>query len=409
MDLKRLNLKYSLVNIGFMLLASGSLGFAYNFLAQSGFPDGTIGTTMSLVSLLGVFAGPAAADVVDRSDKIGQKAFIAGSMIVCAIFSALLLIVPSGSFLILPVVIIAFMCATLGMPLLNGMAFIYEKAGGYINYGLCRGLGSAAYAVGSSLVGRIWASLGRTTLPVWCIAGALLTLVAILAMPDAPKAPESADKRREDDEESISMVQFFGKYRDVTLVVLALTLMYFCHFLIQTYLAKIIGTFETQGIEAIQGRALFIQAMVELPTMFGFALIMKRLGIPKILCIASVVYSIKHVLIAFCGSVPMLYAAMVLQMFSYAAIIPATVYFSNEQVAEADRNKGQAVFAAASTAAMLLSSFIGGWLFQFLSARLVVGFGAVVSIAGTALMFYGIQRCSKKRANQGVAKVRLKK
>lgn len=205
------------------------------------------------------------------------------------------------------------------------------------------------------------------------------------------------------------MVQFFGKYRDVTLVVLALTLMYFCHFLIQTYLAKIIGTFETQGIEAIQGRALFIQAMVELPTMFGFALIMKRLGIPKILCIASVVYSIKHVLIAFCGSVPMLYAAMVLQMFSYAAIIPATVYFSNEQVAEADRNKGQAVFAAASTAAMLLSSFIGGWLFQFLSVRLVVGFGAVVSIAGTALMFYGIQRCSKKRANQGVAKVRLKK
>jgi PPP family 3-phenylpropionic acid transporter len=213
---------------------------------------------MSLVSLLGVFAGPAAADVVDRSDKIGQKAFIAGSMIVCAIFSALLLIVPAGSFLILPVVIIAFMCATLGMPLLNGMAFIYEKAGGYINYGLCRGLGSAAYAVGSSLVGRIWASLGRTTLPVWCIAGALLTLVAILAMPDAPKAPESADKRREDSEESISMVQFFGKYRDVTLVVLALTLMYFCHCLIQTYLAKIIGTFETQGIEAIQGRALFI-------------------------------------------------------------------------------------------------------------------------------------------------------
>jgi PPP family 3-phenylpropionic acid transporter len=280
------------------------------------------------------------------------------------------------------------------MPLLNGMAFIYEKAGGYINYGLCRGLGSAAYAVGSSLVGRIWASLGRTTLPVWCIAGALLTLVAILAMPDAPKAPESADKRREDSEESISMVQFFGKYRDVTLVVLALTLMYFCHFLIQTYLAKIIGTFETQGIEAIQGRALFIQAMVELPTMFGFALIMKRLGIPKILCIASV---------------PMLYAAMVLQMFSYAAIIPATVYFSNEQVAEADRNKGQAVFAAASTAAMLLSSFIGGWLFQFLSVRLVVGFGAIVSIAGGALMFYGIQRCSKKRANQGVAKVSLKK
>lgn len=394
MNLRNLNLKYALANIGYMLLVSGSLGFAYNYLSQSGFDDGTIGTVMSLVSLFGVFLGPAAADVVDRSQKITQKMFITSSMIVCAVFAAILLVVPAGSFLIIPIIIISFMCSTIGMPLLNGMAFIYEKAGGVINYGLCRGLGSAAYAVGSNIVGRLWAGLGRNTLPIWVVATAVFTIAVMQFMPNAPRQ-ERVGKVPED-QKSISIFQFFGKYKSVTIVVLSLVLMYFCHFLIQNYMAKIIGTFTTTGIEEVQGNALFIQAMVELPTMFGFTFLMKRFGIPRILAISSVFYSIKHVLILLCGSVPMFYASMVLQMVSYAALIPATVYFSNDMVNEADKNKGQAVFSTAGTVGGLLASFVGGWMFQFLDVKLVITVGVISSIAGTALMILGTREAVRK-------------
>ena len=67
MEFKYLNLRYAFVNIGFLMLFAGSMGYAYNFLSQSGFDDATIGTVMSVISLLGVFAGPAAGDLVDRS------------------------------------------------------------------------------------------------------------------------------------------------------------------------------------------------------------------------------------------------------------------------------------------------------------------------------------------------------
>ncbi|MBO7674023.1 MAG: MFS transporter [Atopobiaceae bacterium] len=394
MNLKNLNLKYALVNIGYMLLVSGSLGFAYNYLSQSGFDDGTIGTVMSLVSLFGVFLGPAAADIVDRSDKITQKMFITASMVVCGVFAGILLLIPQGSFLIIPILIISFMCSTVGMPLLNGMAFIYEASGGIINYGLCRGLGSAAYAVGSNVVGRLWAGLGRSTLPIWVVAAAIFTLVATQFMPDPPKQPAKAGSAPK--EQSISFAKFFAKYKNVTVVVGALVLMYFCHFLIQTFMAKIIGTFESQGIEGIQGTALFIQAMVELPTMFGFSLLMKRLSITKILVIASIFYSLKHIIILLSGNVAMFYAAMSLQMVSYAALIPATVYFSNDQVGEADQNKGQAVFATASTVGNLIASFIGGWMFQFLDVKLVIAVGVAASIAGTALMIVGTRGAKEK-------------
>ncbi len=396
MKLEHLNLKYALVNIGFMLMVAGSMGYAYNFLSQSGFDDGTIGTVMSAISLLGVFAGPAAGDIVDRSKKITQKMFISGSMIVCGIGALILLLLPAGSPLIIPVVVISFMSATIGMPLLNGMAFIYEKAGGVINYGLCRGLGSAAYAVGSNVVGRLWAVLGTKTLPLWIIGGAILTFLAVNLMPNAPKELASTDEQPKEQGESISILQFFSKYRDLTFVVIALTLMYFCHFIINNYMAKVIGMFVTTNVETVQGNAMFIAAMLELPIMFGFSIILNKLGVNRILIIASIIYSIKHVITFMTFNVPMFYGAMALQMLSYAALVPAVVYFANEHVAEEDRNKGQAVFATASSVGGLLASFLGGWLFTLMPVRAVLGIGAASSVAGTLLMIASLKRIQAK-------------
>ena len=396
MKLEHLNLKYALVNIGFMLMVAGSMGYAYNFLSQSGFDDGTIGTVMSAISLLGVFAGPAAGDIVDRSKKITQKMFISGSMIVCGIGALILLLLPAGSPLIIPVVVISFMSATIGMPLLNGMAFIYEKAGGVINYGLCRGLGSAAYAVGSNVVGRLWAVLGTKTLPLWIIGGAILTFLAVNLMPNAPKELASTDEQPKEQGESISILQFFSKYRDLTFVVIALTLMYFCHFIINNYMAKVIGMFVTTNVETVQGNAMFIAAMLELPIMFGFSIILNKLGVNRILIIASIIYSIKHVITFMAVNVPMFYGAMALQMLSYAALVPAVVYFANEHVAEEDRNKGQAVFATASSVGGLLASFLGGWLFTLMPVRAVLGIGAASSVAGTLLMIASLKRIQAK-------------
>ena len=395
MKLDHLNLKYALVNIGYLLLVCGTLGYAYNFLSQSGFDDGTTGLIITIISLLGVFAGPTAGAIVDRSETITQKTFIAASMVVTIVLSAILTMLPNGSPIIVPVVIIAFMSASIGMPLLNGMAFIYEREGGVINYGLCRGLGSAAYAVGSNIVGRLWSAFGKGALPVYIIVAALLTLGAIMLMPDVSNDIDVTS----DDEpagESISMLQFFGKYRDITLVVLALVLMYFCHFIINTYMAKVIGMFVNTNIETIQGNALFIAAMLELPAMFGFSFILNRLGVNRILVIASILYSVKHVITFASVNVPMFYAAMTLQMVSYAALVPAVVYFANEHVAEEDRNKGQAVFAAASSVGGLLASFLGGWLFTLLPVRGVLGIGAFASVCGTLLIIYALRKIEAK-------------
>lgn len=391
MNLEHLNLKYALVNIGYLLLVCGTLGYAYNFLSQSGFDDATTGMVITTISLLGVFAGPAAGALVDSSERITQKLFISITMVVTIVLSAVLTLLPNGSPIIIPVVIIAFMSASVGMPLLNGMAFIYEREGGIINYGLCRGLGSAAYAVGSNIVGRLWSAFGKGALPVYIIVAAMLTLGAISLMPNVSSDYDDTSND-ESTGESISMLQFFGKYRNVMLIVAALVLMYFCHFIINTFMAKVIGMFVDTGVETIQGNALFIAAILELPVMFGFSYLLKRFDVDTIVIVASILYSVKHVLTFMSVNVPMFYAAMSLQMVSYAALVPAIVYLANEYVDEEDRNKGQAVFAAGTSIGGLLASFLGGWLFSLLPTRAVLGFGAAVSVCGTLLMIFALRQ-----------------
>lgn len=390
-NLKGLNIKYAFCNIGYLFLIVGTMGYAYNYLSQCGFSDGVVGTVMAVTNLLGAIGGPVVGDVIDHSRTITQKGFIQVSSIIIIAAAALLIFVPKTPMLIFPICIISFALASIIMPLLNGMAFIYDKIGGKINYGFCRGLGSGAYAVGSAILGRMWANLGNTALPVWIAFSAIITIVSVTTMPSVSKNVVKDDTKEEkNDQEAISLTGFFGKYRYVTLAALAVTCLYVGHYIINNYMAKIVDMLAVSNVETVQGNAMFIAAMCELPAMFGFAFLLKKLGIDRIMLVATCFFAIKNSITFFCTSVGMLYAASVFQMPGYALMVPGVVYFANHYVAEVDRNKGQALFTSVMTAGSLIASFVGGWLFSLTSTRFVLGVGAVASVIGVLLIFVAI-------------------
>lgn len=195
---------------------------------------------------------------------------------------------------------------------------------------------------------------------------------------------------QKNDQEAISLTGFFGKYRYVTLAALAVTCLYVGHYIINNYMAKIVDMLAVSNVETVQGNAMFIAAMCELPAMFGFAFLLKKLGIDRIMLVATCFFAIKNSITFFCTSVGMLYAASVFQMPGYALMVPGVVYFANHYVAEVDRNKGQALFTSVMTAGSLIASFVGGWLFSLTSTRFVLGVGAVASVIGVLLIFVAI-------------------
>lgn len=399
-NLRGLNIKYAFCNIGYLFLIVGTMGYAYNYLSQCGFSDGVVGTVMAITNLLGAIGGPVVGDVIDHSRTITQKGFIQVSSIIIIAASALLIFVPKTPLFIFPICIISFALASIIMPLLNGMAFIYDKIGGKINYGFCRGLGSGAYAVGSAILGRMWANLGNTALPVWIAFSAVITIVSVTTMPSVSKNAVKNDEQEKADQEAISLGGFFGKYQYVTLAALAVTCLYVGHYIINNYMAKIVDMLAVSNVETVQGNAMFIAAMCELPAMFGFALLLKKFGINRIMVVATCFFAVKNIITFFCTSVGMLYVASVFQMPGYALIVPGVVYFANQYVAEVDRNKGQALFTSVMTAGSLIASFVGGWLFSLTSTRFVLGVGAIASVCGVLLLFVAIHGLAGESKNK---------
>ena len=277
MKYKNLTLKYALVNASFMFMVCATVGYAYNFLSQSGIADGTVGILITAVSLCGLIGQTLSGSIIDKSETIDEKKFISMSLIAVMALGVVLALVPAGSVLMMIVSVICFTFASIGMPFLNSMAFIYEKDGQTINYGLCRGIGSAAWAVGSSLIGQLWSIMGRTILPWYVVAFAALSFVLVNLMPtpsaEAEAAAAASDATKEAPKD-LSYGAFFSKYGKAMIVAVAMILMYFCHMMIQTYMAKVIGNImgdaanATGAVESVQGNALFIAAIVELPTMF---------------------------------------------------------------------------------------------------------------------------------------------
>ena len=389
---KRLNVQYSLINVLYLALICGTMGFAANYLLDQGMANAMVGVILTTVSVLNACIQAFSAPIVDKSEVINEKKFIMASLLIGAISCAVLLF--GGKTLLIPAVILTFAAASVGMPFLNSVAFLYEKEGIEINYGVSRGLGSAAYAVAGWAFGKFLVDHSPSTLPWAYLLFFALTFFAVFTLPE-PKA-ENEESEEVKKAESISYGEFFRKYRKLTTVVLGMVLIYFCHFMINNFMINVVTAIAgADGASGYQGTAVFIQAMVELPAMFLFAQLLKKFGVNQLMGFAAVMYALKHIVVlisVFSRSVPMYYGAMVLQGLSYAVIVPAAVYFANEMVEKADLNKGQSVVALSSTVGGLFASLVGGSLFDLMSVGGVLVIGVIATIAGAVLIFITTRR-----------------
>lgn len=387
----RLNVQYAVINGLFLALACGTMGFAANFLLGKGMSNSLLGIVLTLVSVVSAIFQAVFAPIIDRSDTLSEKKFIATSLAV-AVAGSFLLLFLDNLWLLVPVVIVTYASSTVGMPFLNSIAFLYEKEGLSINYGVSRGIGSAAYAVAGWVFGQFLVAHSPALLPWFYIGLGSLALVAVLTLPN-PSPLSEADAALEQDkqaERSLSYPEFFRKYRVLAITFCGMVLIYFCHMIINNFMINVVATIAgPDGASGYQGTAVFIQAMVELPTMFLFAQIMKKFSIDRLMAFAAVMYSLKHLVVLasiVTSSIALYYVAMVMQMVSYAVLVPGSVYFANEICEKSDLNKGQSTMALSTTIGGLFASFIGGLLFDSLPVAGVVGIGTVASLLGTVLV-----------------------
>lgn len=396
-----LDIKYSGIQILYFGAFSALMGYTSVYLLDKGFSNSLIGVLLAAVSAISVFTQPTVASFADKNQHIELRKIIAVILLAAVIMSAAIMLMGKGSIFLICLFAGIATCMYTVTPLLNSMAFVFEKYGIEINFGLGRGLGSAAYALVSLLLGYLVEGFGTEVLPMVYLSMNLLLIFFVYSfvIPKGEHQEEIINKSEtvvEDQEDQLSFFAFCLKYKKFMIFIFGMILVYFTHTIINNFFIQVITPIG--GTESDMGTAVFLAAMLELPAMLFFNSIRERINCATLIRAAAILYALKHALTYLATGMTMIYIAQSLQMVTFAIMTPAAVYYANQMIAKKDAIKGQSMITMATTASGIIANLAGGVLLDAIGVHQVLLLGIGISIAGAVVVMFGVENKSVKQA-----------
>lgn len=270
------------------------------------------------------------------------------------------------------------------VPLLNAFSVAYSDAGYQVNYSAARGVGSAASAISSLILGAAFAKYGAVWMILFLMVFRLLSMFMIAGFPKLEKKNCMQQK-----EKSCSVMYFFTHYRWYCRSLIAVLFLGMYHAMTENYLIAIMQRLD--GNSSHVGRALFVSSMAGAPVIFFYSYIRKKIRDEKLLKIAAVSFLIKAVAFYFAPTIHTIYFLQLLQITSYGLLGPAQVYYARSKVKDCDMVKGQAFITAAYALGCSLGNFTGGQILTFGVKPMLLS-GILMAVAGTVVMFVTVEK-----------------
>ncbi|NLJ96662.1 MAG: MFS transporter [Clostridiales bacterium] len=397
---RKLTIKYALLQSTYWISQCTIYSFAAIYLQYRNFNNTQIGIVLSLSAILSIILQPVVSAFADKSKKKTVRNIIL-ILLLIAFASAILLNIKANSLLFIGCVfaIITAIQFTIN-PLLNSYALEYINKGYPFNYGLARGTGSIAFAITSFFLGHgVSRFSGAIIVPFFLISYVFLFLSAsFFRLKDTDKEAANLSKNHriedisdENENPPSTILGFFIKYKRFTLMLVGITMLFYAHSLINTYLINIMEN--VGGDSSDMGLSLTIAAALELPTMAAFAYIIKKLRCHTIIKTASFFFLMKSLFIWLAPNVNIVHLSQAFQMLSFALFTPASVYYVNSIINKEDRNKGQAMMGVATIGLSGTIAYItGGNLLDTRDPSYMLLMGFIVSIVGFIIVCFSTEK-----------------
>lgn len=378
--MKNLTLHYSITQFTFWAASTGAASFATTYLLNQGIAPGIVGTLLAVAGISSCLLQPVFAEIADCSKQFLIKKLLISLSVLC-IASFGMQLIPN---LPLPFTGLLYAIGLLSsdsmQPLINALYVSYHQAGYPINYGMARGIGSAASAISSLVLGYIFAKIGSLWMLFLLIFFRFLYVLTLAAYPKIQKQSVSPNKAAQ----SSSIWYFFSQYRWYCISLIGILFLGMYHAMTENYLIAILG--QLGGNSSHVGKALFISSIAGAPVIFGSQWIHKYLSSSKLLKISACSFLIKAIAFYFAKSIPVIYLLELLQMTSYAFLAPTQVYYAQEKVRQADMVKGQAFSTAAYSLGCSAGNFVGGQLLN-ISVDAILISGIFMALTGMIILF----------------------
>jgi PPP family 3-phenylpropionic acid transporter len=266
-------------------------------------------------------------------------------------------------------------------PLVNSLGVETTNQGKSLNFGVARGVGSGAYAVAAYLLGIAAAKSGAVSVPVTLVVIYVVFLVVLLLFPFEKRTKTDAEVSAKS---SSNPLHFFMKYKRFGAILIGCILLYIGHVLLNNFTFQIVES--KGGGSSEMGLAMAISACVELPTMFLFAWLVKKIRCDILFRISGIFLTLKTLGTLLVPSVFSFYVIQILQMAGWALICVAAVYYVNEIMETQDTIKGQAYLTMTYTIGSVLGSLIGGRLIDSSGVNAMLIFATAASFIGMLII-----------------------
>lgn len=384
---KNLTLNYAGIQCFFWMGFASISGFASVFLLDAGFTNTQIGILIAISGSISALLQPVAATAAESGRHFGLKELLCGAGAAVLLLglgltalsvwkgpAALIGVLYGGCLLLLQ----------LALPLVNAAGTQAINQGRQLNFGAARGAGSVAYAAAAWALGILTAALGAVLVPVLIALSFGLLTAAVLAFPFGPRSRENpADGAG-------NPLAFFAKYPRFALLLVGAALIYTGHMMLNSYMFQIVQS--KGGGSAEMGAATALSAFCELPTMFLFGRMVKKVRCDVWMRVSGWFFLLKAAFSWLAPNVAAFYAVQVFQMLGWGLISVASVYYINAVMGAEDAIKGQAYFTMTFTLGSVLGALIGGGMLDWRGVGALLSFGFAVTLVGERILFAAVKR-----------------
>lgn len=279
----------------------------------------------------------------------------------------------------------------------NALGMARMRGGERINFGLSRGVGSVCFGVSARLAPVAIERVGLIGIPAAGGMTALLFLLGVLMMKEGGgiRGPQRADTENEPS----SAADFFRKHRKFAGILLAAVLLYVGHNVLSNCMLRIaqskLGNAGLEEAAGVQGTALMIAALVELPVMFLFTGIVRKIRCDLLLFASCVFMTLRLLLSLVLPGAAGLYIAQTAQTLGYAMFAVSTVYYAGSVMEKRNVVKGQTYLGTANTLGCMLAYALGGTLIDAVGVNNMLLVCVGISVAGCGLALISLERVEK--------------
>lgn len=379
---KNAQLLYMLVQILFWMAFGLMFSFASAYLQAKGFSNGEIGLVLGCSYGISTLLQPSIASILQRMGVQPEKGLCA-LYAAAVLLSALLLWLPlPGMGVALLFTLILSLYSAL-QPLVNSLAQRWSDAGCPVDFSTARSAASLLFAGTIAGMGWLLGKVSAVFLPAFYLTIISLSACILLSV----KLPGLTEQQAN---HSTIIGSAKNKFpAGFPLLLVGIGCLSLAHILIDNFMLQIMQSLGG-GTENL-GLALSIAAFVEVPAIWLYGKLRKRLSDQALLVFAAWAWAFKTFLIFLAKSPTAIYAAEILQFCSYAFYTPSIVCCVDSWFPPEGRLRGQSLVGSAYTLGCVLSAVLGGTLLDALGVSSTMLILVGISCAGAALVFTAAQ------------------